>query len=590
MSTDLTMFQMAGAYLLRPEVLVATTAGVVWYGCRKFSTPTDRLSKDETILPPRHPAVQTTYLRYRLSLALYVLTWLVFFGGFAFSPDVLGTALVTLKSLNIDLGLSQGLQNILSEHQDDLPRYLPVVALAFMYVLAKAPGFSAVEQGLRDRLNEIAKIPLEARRMSSRLRDLDPVMPQVFLDRIANDAWSRNLKAFRRGLYDDWVKLRYLAHQIESWPAQPDYSRFDLKYAQERTALLTVKSKAGENLRRLDSILGAEPKVPSGLLDGDAQQCATEVAALLCNFTTFLCYGVLASFATKRARNEALQCIGYPLVKSGIEVVAPRPDEEFPLDAAALALLLAPIFVTIALSAWIFTFLPDGWFSGAPSYLDKLGFSGCVRWGFWGALMHFAAVTVVLAVRRALRGTSLRAWLERTDSTNRSYGMYLFCGVIGFVTGGAIAVLASILGPFGFSWFALAWGSITFVTGASVIWHIDEAKRAIANRYGNAEPPIVHLLGAAPDWRIPIGQGVATSVISMFANLYVLSAGHASVFDSKFCAYLVVATGIVGAFLGQHLHRSFWRRETRKRAIRDRAPATPSAADLPLPDAVAWAG
>ncbi len=577
MSTDFgEMFQIAVGYAHSPVALVATTAAVVCYASYKFSTPTDRLKGDESILPPRIPAVQTTYLRYRLSLGLYVLTWLLFFGGFAFFPDMLNSTLVVLGSLGLDVGhLIQNLHDLLEKNRDDLPTYLPLIAFAFMYVVGKAPGFSAVEQGLRDWLNDLAKIPLEARRMSSQLRDLAPAMSPAFLARIAADTWSKNLREFRRGLYDDWIRLRYLAHQVESWSAQPDYSRFDLKYAEERRSLLTAKAKLGDELRRLDTMLGAEPKVPAALLDDDAQHRAEELGLQIGDFTTFICYGVLASFTTQRARNEALECIGYPVVKPGMEIMPPRPDEEFPLDSAALTLVLVPIFVAIAASTWIFTMLPDAWFGDSASLLSRLGFPGCIRWAFWGTMMHFATVTAVLATRRALRGTAMRAWLERADPMERPYGLYLFGGLIGFVTGGAIALFASAVGPFGFNWFAIAWGSVTFVTGASVIWHIDGAKRATASRYANAGASLVHLLGAEPDWRIPVGQGSATAVISLFANLYVLGAREASDVDWKFCIYLVVSTAIVGAFLGQHLHQSFYRRETRKHAINDRTQSPP---------------
>jgi len=576
------VYQNAIGYVHHPVAILVTALVVIYYASQKFNTPTDRLSKDDSILPPRIPAVQTTYLRYRLSLGLYVLTWLVFFGGFAFFPDVLGAALQVLSTLGLDVGnLLTDLSDLLEKHKDELPTYLPFVAFAVMHVIAKAPGFSDFEQGLRDWLNDLARIPVEARRMSGQLRDLAPAMSPAFMVRVKGDTWGMNLRNFRRGLYDDWLKLRYLAHQIESWRAHPDYSRFDLTYAEQRRVLLASKVRLGEELHRLDTMLGAEPKLPGAFLDDMAQQRVEELGALLGDFTTFLCYGVLATFTTHRARTEALQCIGYPVAKAGMELTPPRPDEEFPLDAAALTLVLVPIFLGIAVSTLLFTMLPSALFGGAPSLLDKLGFPGCIRWAFWGTMMHFATVIGVLAMRWALRGSPMRTWLEQADPAERPYGLYFFGGLLGFAIGGGTALLASTLGPNGFNWFALAWGSITFVTGASVIWHIDSAKRATTRRSGDAQPSIVHVLAAGPDWRVPAVQALATAAVSQFANLYVFGSGHAAVFDWKFCCYLVVSTGFVGAFLGQHLHQSFFRQEARKRAIRDRAAAAPPPAAEP---------
>jgi hypothetical protein len=557
------------AYRAAPLVLCAATAAVILYAARKFGQPTKLLRDNESILPPRQPAVQTTYLRYRVSLGLYVLLWLAFFSAFVFVPPIFAIMLELLDRLGADFIDAAAVRDLLVTHQGKLPYVLPVLAFVFMYLIAKAPIFSHAEEHMRDGLNTLAKIPLEAMRMSAELRERRLIVPKAYVERLEAEPGRGNIRAKQRALYDLWLRLRYVIRQLESWSAHPDYSRFALRYPQERTALVASKDKLEEGLSTLDSLLG----IGAPLAEVEAQKRAVEIEVLLRSATTFLCYGVLSSFATRRARQEALECIGFAM--DGREV-----QEEFPLDSASLALVLVPIFLVIVSFSVVFVLIPSRLFATEASVIDRLGFAGCLRWGFWGMIMHLASIVAVLMVRRAMAGTPLRAWLEGADDFDRPYGMYLFCGAVAFVTGGAIALLASLIGPYPFTWTAFAWGAVTFITGVSIIWHIDDSKAALAATAAEQAPLPTYVINARTCWRIVVVQGAATAAFSMFANLYALDQRAVPV-DWKFFAFLLVTNFAVGAFLAHHLHRSFVRRQTRKRVVGTRT--RPSEPDGPTP-------
>ena len=574
-TNDFTTFLgMFDQYRAAPLVIVATTLAVILYASRKFGQPTKALRDDQSILPPRQPAVQTTYLRYRISLTLYVLLWLAFFAAFVFVPTIFILTLELMTKFGAGIVDTKPFRELLQEHQQNLPHILPLLAFGFMYFVAKVPGFSDVEEAMRDELNVLAKIPREALRLSAELRERPLTIPNAFVQKLGPDAKYQNIGAKQRSLYDAWLRLRYISHQLETWPSHSDYSRFALKYAQERSALLASTRKLSEALSTLDHLLG----IAAPVVDAETQRVATDLEALLKDTTTFLCYGVLSSFATRRARQEALECIGFAMDGKAI-------GEEFPLDSASLALVMVPIFFVIASLSATFALMPSRFFGADPSVIDRLTFPGCLRWGFWGMTMHVAAIVAVLMLRRAMNGTALRAWLEAHDESDLPYGMYLFCGAVAFVTGGGIALFASLVGPNPFTWSAFAWGAVTFVTGASIIWHIDESKRVVAARSGEQAgltPPVIK---AKADWRIVVGQGAATAAFSMFANLYVLGISGISLMDWKFCAFLLVTNFAVGGFLAHHLHGSFLRRQIRKRVV-GRATATdarepPPAAPMP---------
>jgi hypothetical protein len=572
-----TILGMFNQYRAAPLVSFAMTLAVILYASHKFGEPTKALRDDQSILPPRQPAVQTTYLRYRLSLTLYVLLWLAFFAAFVFVPPIFILTLELTAKFGAGLIDTGPFRELLQEHRQNLPYILPLLAFVFMYFVAKVPGFSDVEEAIRGELNVLAKIPREALRLSGDLRDRALTIPNAFIQKLGPEAKYQNIRGKQRSLYDAWLRLRYISHQLETWPSHSDYSRFALKYAQERGALLASARKLGEALSTLDHLLD----IAAPVVDTEAQRVATDLETLLKDTTTFLCYGVLSSFATRRARQEALECIGFLMGGKPI-------GEEFPLDSASLALVLVPIFFVIASLSATFAIAPSRFFGGDPSVIDRLTFPGCLRWGFWGMTMHIAAIVAVLMLRRAMSGTALRAWLEAHDESEAPYGMYLFCGAVAFVTGGCIALFASLVGPNPFTWSAFAWGAVTFVTGASIIWHIDESKRVVAARSEEQAGLTLPVMKAKADWRIVLGQGAATASFSMFANLYVLGISGISLVDWKFCAFLLVTNFVVGGFLAHHLRGSFLRRQIRKRVVvraaetdaREPPPAPPLPGDV----------
>lgn len=182
---------------------------------------------------------------------------------------------------------------------------------------------------------------------------------------------------------------------------------------------------------------------------------------------------------------------------------------------------------------------------GDPSAVDPLALHKAVRMGFWGTVMHFSTVLLVLQTRGHLGEIRFGRWLAASGSGHPPVALYLALGIIGFLLGGAIAVLARVVMRGEFVPQNFAWGCITFVTAVATAWHQD---RIAAGNHSTAS-------GTTPrsaDWLIAALQGGVTALAAILAYLYI-STGIGVSAKWPLCVFLLVSSGCTGGFLGWHL-------------------------------------
>ena len=451
-----------------PWIFIAVVVAVAWYGRHQFSKPTENLLQQTQIDPPKSTRPLTTFLRYQLGAGLYMLSWLLSLGFLVFIPGLMKLAL----SLFDDTAVVKSISDWLSETHSAIS--FPIAAAVILILVAKLPPISRVEQFLRNKCNARALIPAKARSMSEMIQEKSVDYPESLPAEIESDPHVARLKECHRVIYDDWLPICHFAAKIERWGGDPDFSRFAILYNRERKRLLQIKQKCYDKLQRFSCGLASKdaelsPEMAS-FIDGEVTSLSEEVKALLEQLYTFISHAILFSFATERARNDALSRLG----------IHPEDDRDrgsFPLDASALTLTWIAVFLIIIVWGLTLVALPQGWFGTEPSELDELNFREVVVFGLLGSCLHFGAVVLAVMLRRRLTQTGLGTVLEEKGKYRYPYGMYFALGVCVLILGGAFCVMGKmIFFPDPVSVHDMAWGLGAVITACAVGFYQDRAR------------------------------------------------------------------------------------------------------------------
>jgi len=545
-------------YRQSPLALALVTIMVAGYAYWKFGTPTNSILNNPLIYPPKRPKLLTTFLRYQLGAGLYLAAWLFLFGVLCFSPSLLYVALQTAALSDAAKSVANSIGTIIGDDRAKLADTMPVAAALLMVVVGKLPLFSQVEEMLRTELNSMVAIPVRAILLRNDLKTRPLALDDNFLKQVALERALPNVQRHYRSIYDDWLKARYLCDQLASWQGHVEFSKFSIRYGAERDAILT----AVENFLTELAILDAPRR--SAKLNELAKKRSEEIGQLIQWICAYVSYAVLATFTTTRAREDALAVIGF-------RGKATSPD--FPLDLGALALTLTGVFGIIALSAFLVYSVPAAVYGGEATTDDWLALHKAVRMGFWGTVMHFGTILLVLQTLGHFGENWIGRWLGGTSGGRPPVALYLALGVVGFLLGGTIAVIARLMVRGEFFPGNLAWGSITFVTAVATAWHQD---RVAARTHSAASGTTARFA----DWRVSALQGGLTALAAMLAYLYV-STGAGQSLKWQFCIFLLVSSGCTGSFLGWHLPLNMRRRLASKEA---QASGAPSHVDMTFRD------
>lgn len=275
---------------------------VLVYASHRFNTPTSNRST-------------TTWLRYHVAAKTY---WLV------------GLALFVLLGTYRPLQavLQHGLPLVgLTEEASKVAGALspPLLAALFLTVLLpRAPYLSTLDKWTRRKLQHMAAIPFEARRVSAELRTAAFTVPDAMRHRVTAELLAEDFHAddvlFAESSAPQfvWTKISVLMRHLDGLEADHGFAAFMTAYpaelAQLRSQYKLLLPKARKCFR-LTRDLPAEPedersRVPDAVREY-RDEFADQAAALLGAIYDFLSRGVLQSRHSYAARCDVLKELGF---------------------------------------------------------------------------------------------------------------------------------------------------------------------------------------------------------------------------------------------------------------------------------------
>jgi len=263
---------------------------------------------DRFSTPPSNRA-STTAARYYVSAVLYVAIAFISFLLLSRYPNVLGALLSAMGAEDMASSLEK------------LPPAL-LTALVLTVLLEKLPYFATADNWLRRKLQYMASIPHEARRLSRHLQrrtfTVGPALQQSIARKLLSQGFQQKDIQFSESDNAQflWIKSAALMEQIEVWETESRYIGFLSTFADELKSLKRqyeqVRQKALLTFR-MDSDLSPDPE------DAKTQELVTayrsdfrdSAEALLTAICDFVSRGTLQCTLSGSARVETLRALGF---------------------------------------------------------------------------------------------------------------------------------------------------------------------------------------------------------------------------------------------------------------------------------------
>jgi hypothetical protein len=355
-------------------------------------------------------------------------------------------------------------ENSLPEYVSSLPPAL-VAALVLTVFLEKIPQIAVLDTHLRERLQYMARIPHEVRRISSCLQSARFVAPEEMLRRVRrkladsgideNDFQSGNSESFRL----QWMKAAVLLEHMKDWETQRRYSAFMAVFAPDFQTLQ-------ESHRRLtQKVIDCKPDASGSAKETELytklrKHFQEDLDGLLQSICDFIARGMLRCHFTENARHDELRMMGFKERRQGKSFT---PHQ------------VANLFLIIASVLWL-----GIEFSGSSkrSFVHQLAMVAMV------ATTYCVAVLSAVYFMRRLGPESVKA------SGERHTAFYLLAGLVAAGLGFVIS-LAFRYAMHGFDLgkaleqaaIRYPWGLLTFATAAAIAFNIDNG----SNRFGNMQ-------------------------------------------------------------------------------------------------------
>jgi hypothetical protein len=434
------------------EIALSSVVIVVFAVERFRALPTD--PRDSGV-PYRISRSTTTAASYYTAVSLYGAIALGVFAFLLLTPQALDRLVETAPEIG----------DAIAPWARQSPPLLVVLILTVL--LPKIPLLSSMDEWFRRRLQRMAAIPQEVRRLSAELRRT-PF--RVSADRRQELMDAMVAKGFETGdvLFEDgtapqhlWTKLSMLMHELDSWEADERFTSYVLTYPNEFTALrlryealVPRAAKCFSMLRELTT--DPEPTKKGGAVYAYRDDLVHEIEALLKDVYEAVSHAILLCELTQRARVSQLIRLGFGL--------DPEPPRRLTLNE--LLGLFTGMTVVYAIG---FVMMPHG--HGGGRGLDVKTF----------VLALMIAAIYCVAVWCAIAPKVRWRFARRSPTAGRPWGWYLLSGLMAASTGAVISYLSKLITFHGGAvkawelyWQTSPWAIMTFATAYALAFLADD--------------------------------------------------------------------------------------------------------------------
>jgi hypothetical protein len=413
---------------------------IIVYTSDRFNTPPTNRSS-------------TTAARYYTAAGSYVIVALAVYGFLIRFPHLLQSLLAIVNQS--DAAAVPGWATTLSTPL--------LVAVLLTALLPRVPILSGIDEWIRKKLQHMAAIPYEVRRLSAELRK-SPFHVTDQRQQEIRVALQQEGFQDRDILFGDspapqslWTRIAVLMGYLEEWESQSRFAGFVASFASEFGALkkrhrqLVPKAKNCFRLRQ-DHGPDASGQIGDAVAayQGDFVEQATE---LLQSIHDFIGRGVLQCELTHSARREQLEAMGFR-----VQLSRPR------LTLNELVALFMGLSVVLVLG---FVVVGQRTMSGA-------------------LLVQAVMISTIysVAVWCAIYPKDKWNFARRTPGDFRPVASYLAAGLLAVSAGSLInlgikfAMLWDVPGAWEAFWRARPWVLMTFVTAFVTAWLTDDRPSA----------------------------------------------------------------------------------------------------------------
>jgi hypothetical protein len=437
------------------EIALSAIAILVFAVDRFNTPPTDPKA---AMIPHRTSRSTTTAASYYTAVSLYGAIALGVFAFLLLSPQAVDRLVASAPEI-----------------RDGIPawaRQSPplLLALILTVLLPKIPVLSAVDRWFRTRLQRMAAIPHEVRRLAAELRrvpfrasaERQQEMVRALVDRGFDVADLR----FEEGSAPHylWTKLSLVVHELDGWEADARVSAYVLTYPNEFNALrqryevLLEKARTCFRLLR-EAATDPEHAKKAGAVYAYRDGFVEDVKGLLKHAYEAISHAVLLCEFTQRARANQLIKLGF-----GVD---PEPPRRLTLNQ------LLGLFTGISV-VFAFGFIVSRGMRQPGAQID---FEVFVR-----AVM-IAAIYCV-AVWCGIYPKTRWSVARRHPEHGRPWGWYLLSGVTAAAAGALISYAFKVATRHGdlakaweLYWQVSPWGVMTFATAYGVAFLADDEPR-----------------------------------------------------------------------------------------------------------------
>jgi hypothetical protein len=254
---------------------------------------------------PASNRYSTTALRYYLSAFCYVALGLGLYVGLLQSPEV-------ADELLHDGGYLSTWASKLS--------LAPLAALMLTVLLPKVPLLAEADAWIRERLQELAAIPHEARRIAAELRNarfsISPHLRAEVTRRLSNEGFPSDDVLFEesKAFEHTWTKVSALMVQLEEWNTDRKFVSFVAKFTADFDDLKKRHQRLAPKIRLLQGMspVGGDSKSDRLLLEFRAE-LDEQSTDMLNGIYNFISRGLLQCGMTFGARAARVAMLGFDL-------------------------------------------------------------------------------------------------------------------------------------------------------------------------------------------------------------------------------------------------------------------------------------
>ena len=433
--------------------IVLSAIVIVVFAVDRFKTPPS--DPKDGIVPYRISRSTTTAASYYTALSLYGAIALGVFAFLLLSPQALDRLVATAPEI-----------------ADGIPpwaRQSPplLVALILTVLLPKIPILSSMDEWFRSRLQRMAAIPHEVRRLSAELRRapfrVTRERGQELTDALVAKGFEPADVRFEEGSAPQhlWTKLSQLMRELDGWDADAQFTSYVLTYPNEFTALRFRYEALVPKTARCFSLLrelstDPEPTKKGGAIYAYRDDVVHEIEALLKDVYEAVSHAVLLCQLTQRARVNQLIRLGFGL--------DPEPPRRLTLNE-----LLGLFTGLTVVYAFGFVLMRHG--GRGEQRIDARLF----------VLALMIAAIYCVAVWCAIAPKTRWRVARRSATSGRPWGWYLLSGLMAAGTGALISYVVRLVTYRGdvvtaweLYWQTSPWAIMTFATAYGLAFLADD--------------------------------------------------------------------------------------------------------------------